>query len=355
MTDIKPKPNKKRTDTQPSAPTDDNQPLEKNPSTSIPQLYTTMEDIAVENIDWLWYPYIPYGKITIMHGDGGDGKTFVSLAIASLLTKGGLLPECDEPLEPANVIFQTAEDGYGDTIKPRLMRLGADCSKVIVINEENKSLSLTDNRLEQVITEHNVKMVILDPIQAYLGADVDMHRANEVRPVLKHLGNLAHKTGCAIILIGHLNKNGSGKSQYRGLGSIDITAAARSVLVFGKVKNDDTNPDLRAFVQSKANLAPSGLGIAYELSIEKGFNWLGAYEITADDLLDGVNTSKTPKKVDEASDFLYKLLKDNPLPSKEVVKLAGEQGITEKTLQRAKRKANVDSYQQDRSWYWVIN
>ena len=346
--------NKKRTDTQPSAPTDDNQPSSKNSDTSIPQLYTTMEDIQLENIDWLWYPYIPYGKITIMHGDGGDGKTFVSLAIASAVTIGGLLPECDEPLEPSNVIFQTAEDGYGDTIKPRLMALGADCLKVIVINEENKSLSLTDNRLEQVIIENNVKLVILDPIQAYLGADVDMHRANEVRPVLKHLGNVAHKTGCAIVLIGHLNKSGGSKSQYRGLGSIDITAAARSVLVFGKVKSED-NPDLRAFVQSKANLAPSGIGMAYELSIEKGFNWLGAYEITADDLLDGINTAKTPKKVDEASDFLYKLLKENPLPSKEVARLAGEQGITEKTLQRAKSIAKVSSYQQERSWYWVIN
>jgi len=124
-----------------------------------------------------------------------------------------------------NVIFQTAEDGLGDTVKPRLIQSGADCTRVIVIDESEKELSLSDLRIEQAITQTCAKLFILDPLQAYIGADVDMHRANEIRPVLKRISAVAEKTGCAVVVIGHLNKGGS-KSQYRGLGSIDIQAAA---------------------------------------------------------------------------------------------------------------------------------
>jgi RecA-family ATPase len=126
------------------------------------------------------------------------------------------------------VIFQTAEDGLGDTVKPRLVQSGADCGRVIVIDESEKELSLSDLRIEQAIIQTGAKLFILDPLQAYLGANVDMHRANEIRPILKRIGAIAEQTGCAIVVIGHLNK-GTNKSQYRGLGSIDIQAAACSV------------------------------------------------------------------------------------------------------------------------------
>lgn len=314
--------------------------------------YINMANVEVEQLKWLWYPYIPYGKITIMQGDGGDGKTFVALAIASALTRGDLLPECDTPLEVSNVIFQTAEDGYGDTIKPRLIQLGADCSRVIVINEEDKGLSLIDERIERAIIDNKAKLLVIDPIQAYLGRNVDMHRANEIRPVLRHISNVASKTGCAVILIGHLNKGGN-KSQYRGLGSIDITAASRSVLVFGKVK-DDENEDIRAFAQSKANLAPYGVGIAYELSELKGFNWIGAYDVTPDDLLSGFTDNKGAKKVEEAEEFLKLLLLGKVVSQKDIVDMAIQKNISQRTLARAKSVANVCSFKKERSWYWTI-
>ena len=188
------------------------------PKTASPLKLIRMSDVATETIKWLWYPYIPFGKITMVQGDPGDGKTTALLAVAAAVTTGTMLPEMREAVGPVVVIFQTAEDGLGDTIKPRLEHANADCSRVIVIDETDKALSLLDERIERAIEQTGAKLFILDPLQAYLGADVDMHRANEICPVLKRISLVAEKTGCAVVAIGHLNKSG-GKSQYRGLGS----------------------------------------------------------------------------------------------------------------------------------------
>lgn len=161
-----------------------------------------MADVETKKVEFLWYPYIPYGKLTIIQGDPGEGKTTAVLQIAALLTKGEKLPEDDQEREPVNVIYQTAEDGLADTVKPRLEAAGADCSKVLVIDESEQGLSMSDLRIEEAIKQTGAKLVILDPIQAYLGSGVDMHRANEIRPVMKHLGDIAEKYNCAIILIG---------------------------------------------------------------------------------------------------------------------------------------------------------
>lgn len=165
-----------------------------------------MADVETKKVEFLWYPYIPYGKLTIIQGDPGEGKTTAVLQIAALLTKGEKLPEDDQEREPVNVIYQTAEDGLADTVKPRLEAAGADCSKVLVIDESEQGLSMSDLRIEEAIKQTGAKLVILDPIQAYLGSGVDMHRANEIRPVMKHLGDIAEKYNCAIILIGHAEK-----------------------------------------------------------------------------------------------------------------------------------------------------
>jgi RecA-family ATPase len=124
---------------------------------------------------------------------------------------------------------------------------------VLVIDENEIELTLSDERLEQAIRQTGAKVIVLDPIHAYLGGDVDMHRANEIRPIMKRLALLAERTDCAVILIGHMNKMGGAKSAYRGLGSIDIRAAVRSVLVVGRVKDE---PTLRIVAHDKSNLAP---------------------------------------------------------------------------------------------------
>lgn len=243
-----------------------------------------MSEVQSQEIEWLWYPFIPYRKLTIVQGDPGDGKTTLVLNIAAKLSKGESLDEDMKLTEPVNVIYQTAEDGLADTVKPRLELAGAECERIIVIDESDKSLSMIDERLEEAIVKTNARLLILDSIQAYLGGGMDMNRANEARDMTKRLGLLAEKTKCAIVLIGHMNKASGNKAVYRGMGSIDFFAVARSMLLVGRVEQE---PNIRAVVQIKNNLAAFGHSKAFRLS-ENGFQWLGDYEITADEVLGGI-------------------------------------------------------------------
>ena len=306
-----------------------------------------MNEVQAEEIKWLWYPYIPFGKITVIQGDPGDGKTTAVLAIAAAITTGTALPETTTTAEPMSVIFQTAEDGLGDTIKPRLVQSGADCRRVIVIDESEKELSLSDLRIEQAITLTNAKLFILDPLQAYIGSDVDMHRANEIRPVLKRISTVAEKTGCAIVVIGHLNK-GTNKSQYRGLGSIDIQAAARSVLTVGRIKG---KPYVRAMAQGKNNLAPEGKTIGFELDPDNGFRWCGVMDVTIDDMLSG----KMPERdttYDRAIEFLKMQLPKGEKLATEIYTAAEAEGLHETTLKKAKSALGISSFKRQNRWYW---
>lgn len=307
-----------------------------------------MRDVEVESINWLWYPFIPYGKVTIIQGDPGGGKTTLVLQIIARLTKGESIID-EKEKTPINVIYQTAEDGLADTIKPRLLSADADCSKVLVIDDRDTPLTMRDVRLEQAIVETNAKLVVLDPIQGFLGADVDMHRANEIRPIMKHISELAEKYKCAIILIGHMNKCSVGKSAYRGLGSIDFQAAARSVLIVGRIKDE---PEIRVVCQTKSSLAPEAKAVAFRLNEETGFEWIGELDITADDLLSG--TVKGTKK-QAAMDFLENLLADGQMSQKEIIELARQKGISDKTLRNAKDELKIKSKRVNNQWHWSFD
>ncbi len=252
--------------------------------------HISMDAVETENVQWLWYPCIPLGKITIVQGDPGEGKTTFALAVIAALTRGEPLSECEDTMEPMNVIYQTAEDGLADTIKPHLVAAGVDCARVLVIDEMNKELTLIDERLEEAIKETGARLIVLDPIQAYLGEEVDMHRANEVRPVLKRVAAMAERTHCAVLLVGHMNKAQGQKSNYCGLGSIDFRAAARSVLVVGRLKD---NERIRIVAQDKNSLAPEGNSIAFELNEQTGFCWKGVCEATVDDVLNSTGKVQT--------------------------------------------------------------
>lgn len=290
-----------------------------------------MSDIQPEEVQWLWYPYIPLGKLTVIQGDPGEGKTTFVLAMIAALTKGEALPE-REPLDPVNILYQTAEDGLADTIRPRLDALGADCSRVLVIDESKRELSLSDERIRQAMEETGAKLLVLDPLQAYLGAEVDMHRANEVRPILKRLGSVAEQMGCAVILIRHLNKMQGQKSGHRGMGSVDFQAAARSVLLVGRAKED---PQLRIVVPDKSSLAPEGESIAFALDPEQGFQWKGYCAYNAEELLGG-STKQVQTKTMQAEETLRNLL-DKPAPAEEILRRITAVGISERTLMTAKK------------------
>ena len=293
-----------------------------------------MSDVELTPVEWLWKPYLPFGKLSVLQGNPGEGKTYFAMHLAAACTNEKLLPNM-EHMEPFNVIYQTAEDGLGDTVKPRLIEAGADLDRVLVIDDSDVQLTLSDERIEKAIIENNARLVIIDPIQAYLGADVDMNRANEVRPIFMRLGQVAQRTGCAILLIGHLNKAAGMQSLQRGLGSIDIAAAVRSVMFIGKLKHD---PTMRILTHEKSSLAPPGASLAFSLGDEGGFRWVGEYDITADEMLSGIEPQRETK-TQQAKDLICALLAGGKqVFSEDIDKAALERGIPGRTVRDAKRE-----------------
>ena len=247
----------------------------------------SMDEVQSKEVNWLWYPYIPYGKITIIQGDPGEGKTTLALRLAALLSKGEALPYDNTERKPVKIIYQTAEDGLEDTIKPRLESAEADCTQIKVIDESEAALSMLDERS----------------------------------------GN---------------------KSSYRGLGSIDFQASARSVLIVGRIKD---NPQVRVMVQDKSSLAPEGEAIAFELDKENGFSWLGHYDISVDDLLSGIPKEK---KSEQAENLILEYLSKGKYPQKELVKKAQAMGISKRVLDEAKKSLKVQSVKEGSQWYWQL-
>ena len=293
-----------------------------------------MSDVELTPVEWLWKPYLPFGKLSVLQGNPGEGKTYFAMHLAAACTNEKLLPNM-EHMEPFNVIYQTAEEGLGDTVKPRLIEAGADLDRVLVIDDSEVQLTLSDERIEKAIIENNARLVIIDPIQAYLGADVDMNRANEVRPIFMRLGQVAQRTGCAILLIGHLNKAAGMQSLQRGLGSIDIAAAVRSVMFIGKLKHD---PTMRILTHEKSSLAPPGVSLAFSLGDEGGFRWFGEYDITADEMLSGIEPQRETK-TQQAKDLICTLLAGGKqVLSEDIDKAALERGIPGRTVRDAKRE-----------------
>ena len=212
----------------------------------------------------------------------------------------------------------------------------------MVIDDTEEALTLSDDRIEKAVRQNRVRLVIIDPVQAFIGADVDMNRANEVRPVFRKLGMIAEKTGCAIVLIGHLNKSSGTQSTYRGLGSIDIMAAVRSLIFIGKVKKD---PTTRVLLNEKSSLAPPGETMAFKLGDEEGFRWVGAYEISADELLDGKEGKPTEINLHRWAKLIQELLTDgNTITIREVDEKAKAQGISQRTMRevRSRMKEELD-------------
>ena len=195
---------------------------------SVFEYYDSVEE---QKVDWLWYPYIPYGKLTLLQGDPGEGKSTLMIHIAALLTQGKKMPDGYPVRFPERVIYQCSEDDVADTIKPRLKAAGAGCSKIAYIIDRNSGLTLNDERVVDALQQTHARLLVLDPFQSFLIQDGDLDCIGRMRTILGNLAVIAADYKCAIVLIGHMNKSIGGKSLYRGLGSIVITAIARSVLM----------------------------------------------------------------------------------------------------------------------------
>ena len=253
-----------------------------------------MDSVEVEQIEWLLYPFIPYGKVTIIQGDPGEGKTTMVLQIIAKLTRGEpIFPVTDTTMKikekrsdevdsgndgldgednmqeqssmsPVHVIYQTAEDGLGDTIKPRLLAAGADCSKVMVIDDSDQPLTMADVRLEEAIVQTKAKMVVLDPIQGFLGANVDMHRANEIRPLMKRVAVLAEKYHCAVLCKGGHNLNDAN----------DLLYADGAYRWFNGKRIDNPNTHGTGCTLSSAIASNLAKGFSLEESVERAKEYI---------------------------------------------------------------------------------
>lgn len=237
--------------------------------------YRLFSSIESKRIDWLWYPYIPAGRITLLQGDPGNGKSTFILNVAAAVTKGDILPGANGITEIGNVIYQCSEDGLADTVKPRLVSAGADCNRIAYIVSDEQGLTVDDMRILEAVDRFHAKLLIIDPLQEYLSSDVSLQNAQGMRAVLSRISNVAHQTGCAVVLVCHLNKSSSNNSLYRGLGSIDITAIARSVLMIAR---DPLHHKTRYMIPVKTSLAPEGKPIEFTIDRD-GFKWIGESDI----------------------------------------------------------------------------
>ena len=321
--------------------------------------YIQLSSVESKSTDWLWYPYIPLGKITLMTADPGTGKTFLALYLAAQVSTGRPFYGESVYTAPQNVVYQTAEDGIADTIKPRLEPMRPNFENIYIFNEESESLSLSDDKIEQIMKDLHPALMIFDPLQAYLGADVDMHRANEVRPILGRIGHLAERYNCAVVFIMHNSKMSQNSALHRALGSIDIPAVARSMLILGK---DPENFNRKIICHEKSSLAPNGKSILFEVDTSKGgVLFCGYSDLKADDILNVRTTTrnKASVKKDEVCDKLLDLFGENDFIKFTNVKdLCKKLDCKKSTLYSAKDELEIMSYtfgySQNKCTYWLM-
>ena len=302
------------------------------------------------NVEWLWYPYIPYGKITLLQGDPGDGKSTFILDLIARITTGRVLPDLKTPSSCYHVIYQCSEDSYADTIKPRLIAAGADCSKVAYVVENRQALTIDDPRVEDAIIKTNARLLVFDPIQAYIPPESDMLNASKMRSVMKRLADIAEKHSCAVVLIGHMTKASGGKNLYRGLGSIDIAAIARSVLM---IKRDEDDPNIRYMFPVKSSLAYEGNAIRFMFDKEMGFQLLGPCEMEGisaplDEDEDGTRKSQRAERL------IIAMLSAGSQPSKIVLNQMKSIGVSERTARSACKKLGIVAFRRGKAWYWKL-
>jgi hypothetical protein len=313
-----------------------------------------MSDIPPEEVHWLWRPWIPRKKLTLVEGDPGLGKSHLALQLATAVSLGYGLPGMLKTA-PANTLLLTAEDGLGDTVRPRLDAMGADLARIFPLSGTLVFDATGLVHLEQAIQQTSAHLVVVDPLVAYLGATVDLHRANETRAISKQLAAIAERQDCAIVLVRHLTKSGKDHAIYRGLGSIDLTASCRSAMLVGSDPNDTTRA---ALIHIKSNLAAKAVSLGFTIA-DGRFKWTGPTTLTAADVLGAERGGQSA--VQEAVEFVRSQLADGPVPAKTVREHAHAAGIAEKTLRRAGKSIGIVAEQVHEkgrkgaaSWTWRL-
>jgi len=323
-----------------------------------PRPWVRLADVEPEPVAWLWRGRVPLGKLTVFDGDPGLGKSTTTLDLGARVSAGLEMP-CSSAGDldgPAGVVILSAEDGLADTIRPRLDAAGADVKRIVAFQLE--ALPAIPRQLAEIkaaVEAVAARLVIVDPLNAFLGGEVDSHRDQDIRRALARVTALAAETGAAIIVVRHLNK-GTGPALYRGGGSIGIAGAARAGLIVFRDPEDELR---RVLAPSKANLALEPPSLLYTLESVGNvarIRWLGETAQRADELAAEPGTAEERDALSDAEDVLRELLREGPRPAKEVQRLLREAGVAERAWRRAKSRLHVRSDPNgfQGAWQWSL-
>jgi hypothetical protein len=306
-------------------------------------LFDTMDNVTPRDVAFLWEPYLISGAVNLLEGDPGISKTYLLCCIAAAISSGGPLPGRPQG-KPANVLFMSAEDDPETTLVKRLARMGADLARISFTKQFFRLEEEALGWIEQHLLEREAKLLILDPLLAYMQGGIDMNKANETRPFMSRLREVAQATGCTIIGLRHLTKADKEKAIFRGLGSIDIAAAVRSIVQVGL---HPENPEQRVMVHVKHNLSRQGASMLYSLA---GGNrtevptiqWEGECDLTAADLGRPVAKPGRPESaIIDARAIVKQFLSAGPKRKKRLEDAALKRGIKDASLRRAIQELTV--------------
>lgn len=304
------------------------------------------EDIEAKELQWLWPPYLPAGMLSAIEGDPGVGKSWLTGALAAAITTGAALPGC-APSKKGHVFMMSGEDSLPYTMIPRLKSLGADLSR---INFPPDDFAFGVGQLEKLAHFlHSVEMavVFIDPIQHYMGGDIDINKANEVRTFLSSLNALASATGCAIVIVRHLRKASGGTKIYRGLGSIDFVAACRSSLQVSR----EQGAEYACIEHVKCNVGPLGPSQGY--AVRDGlFSWCGEVETPKGKTKRGAKGTDA-SVMQKALEFLHDFLRDGPRLAKDVQEAAIQAGVSVPSLVKVRMEVCTSS-KAGKGWEWDL-
>lgn len=309
----------------------------------------TLGTVESRTVEYLTAPYLPRGMITILAGAAGQGKTYLSLWLAALVSNGELMPD----RRPGIVYYFTEENDPAVVLRPRLEKMNANLNNIVIEQEDHSPLTMNDPRLFEAARTEGCRpdLVVFDPIQSYLGRKTDMHRANEVRPIMDTLSRFARECNAAVLLVSHLSKPSAGAPAGdpldRILGSGDFRNAARSICFLGQ---DPENPGFIAVAQAKNSLGPDGPSQQFLID-DDGLHWQSECSLTAAQLIQynatAAAAAKPSTSVEKAIRLLREMLEEKgTVRSCDAITACGQQGLSQTTIYRAKRSLGIVETQQ---------
>lgn len=328
-----------------------------------------LSEVVPERVRWLWEGRIALGKLNLMDGDPGTGKSAATTDLGARVSVGKAWPDGSK-CEAGGVVILSAEDGLADTIRPRFDAAGGDPSRAVALSTvpdaegNERQVAIPDDLgvIETAIERVGAALVVIDPLMAFLSGETNSHRDQDVRRALAPLARLAERTGAAIVVVRHLNKAAGGNALYRGGGSIGIVGAARSGLLVAKHPEDDGR---RVLASIKSNLAAPAPSLVFSLSsTESGavrVDWKGETPLDASALLSAPTDHEERSAMSEAQEFLREVLSDGPQPASDVRREADSAGVSKRTLDRARQSLGVLSEREGEAgkrgggkWMWRL-